>query len=515
METKPVITDEQNNDEEIPVLTPEQEKEIVSMELKLLPANEKLEIEKVVSSGDIILINRHKEQVKSFKRSFPASKFVFIEGEPLDPKLYEKALAAWRKIKDYRTKKVTVDFKSLKSPLNTVLKFYNDNEKPITEDLKKIELAPGEYVDKYEAAQKAEKLRAENELKIRTANRVELLIKSGAAFDGEYYSVGSEEFEVPAVSLGMVNINSIDDVLFDKILAEITEKVALIAKKQKIKDDAAAQKKIDDAAEEKRKSDKLIEDQKKIKEQNQKLRSKELKLLDFILDEASGNYTSNGITITKEQVENLDMDEWEGLIEDAEVKINHAKSKAALKIQLERRGDQLRLLGMKYNSSTESFEFDDITVGLTSKLAGYDATQWQSLLEEIQPQIVEKKLELENARIKAEKENELKSIRENALAPYWQFVTPDEKLKLGKLEDATYSALLDRVTLEYNDKVKKDTKDKEEKEKKEKADELAKQGDEAMYKDYVLQLEQIKVPAVTTVQYINKIKEITVFIEKL
>lgn len=492
-------------EEQIPILSEEEQKVIISQELSLLPANEKAEIEKVVTSGDIILINRHKEQVKTFKKKYRASNFVFNPEEPLDTKTYEKALAAWRDVTKYRTKKVVVDFKSLKSPLNIVLKYYNDSEKPIIEDLKKIELAPGDYVDKYEAALKEAKVKEANDLKIRTNKRVEELIAAGAPFDGEYYSAGSEEFEVPIITIGMVNINSVDDLVWENLLEQVKTKVALVAEKQKAKN------------EEKRLADeKEKQDIQKLKDQNLKNRGKSLKFMEFVLDETSGIYSAHGITISKKQVEEMEIDAWDAWENETESAIELAKKKAKLRILMENRGAQLLNLGMTFNKPTESFVYDDITIGMVSKIAAYDDNQWQSLIDEITPQIEEKKQEKETARIAEEKENELKGLREKELAAYWLFVTGEEKTNLGKLTEEVYNALFERVKLATAEKVKNDAAAQKALDDKAEEERLSKEGDEAVYTDLIKRLKAVTIPTnLKTDTFKSKVATITNFINGL
>jgi hypothetical protein len=413
---------------------------------------------------------------------------------------YDKALAAWREMKNYRTQTVVKDFQKLKAPYIAITKYYNETCNPLIEQFKDVETPVGEYVDKMEALQKAEKDAEKIALEKRSNERVQALIDAGASFDSKYYSVGSEEFGVETISLGMDTINSVPDDIFEKFLKEITEKAAFIATKQKEKEDAAAKDQL-------RKDNEL----KQLKEQNIRVRTRELKTLGLVPDVAT-----DGITVTTKQIEELSLDGWIALFDGIESKMEEEKNKVAKRNLIAARENELLAVGLTKSLTGYNRTYKELSVTVTnSDLETLDAESWGVVLDKAVSDIAKQKDAKVLDDLKANEEKELATVREKELAPYWQFVTAEEKGTLGKMEAAVYVSLLANVKKSHSDKVTKDIKDKQAREDKEKADRLAAQGDKAMYDDFLVRLKEVVAPSVTTDEYKSKVATIVTFIKTL
>lgn len=482
------------------LLSKEQETELVKNELATIPEAERDEIMKVVKPADVVLIDTHKKKLKNFKSRFPAKKFEITEDMVFNKEAYEKALAAWREIKNYRTQVVVKDFQKLKAPYIAITKFYNETCNPLIDQFKDVESPVGNYVDKMEELQKAEKDAEKRAIENRSIERVKSLIDAGAVFDGSYYSVGSEEFEVDSVSIGMDTINSVPDDIFEKLLKEITEKAAFIAGKEKEKAEAAAK-------EQERKDNEL----KQFKEQNVKVRTRELRTLGLVPDVAT-----DGITVTTKQIEELSFEEWNTLFDGIEKQIEEEKSKAVKRNLIATRENELIAIGLTRTLTGYNRTYKDLSVHIYFEdLETLDVEAWGTKLDKAVSDIAKQKEAKVLDDLKANEEKELATVREKELAPYWQFVTAEEKGTLGKMEAAVYVSLLANVKQLHSDKVAKDIKDKQVREDKEKADRLAAQGDKAMYDDFLARLKEVAIPAVTTDEFKSKVATITTFINGL
>lgn len=481
-------------------LTKDQEQEVVNNALAIVSEADRNDILKVVKTNDVVLIETHKKKLKNFKRRYPASDFEITEGMVFNKEAYDKALAAWREMKNYRTQTVVKDFQKLKAPYIAITKYYNETCNPLIEQFKDVETPVGEYVDKMEALQKAEKDAEKIAQENRSSQRVQTLIDAGAVFDGSYYSVGSEEFAVELVSLGMDTINSVPDDIFEKLLKEITEKALFIAGKEKEKAEAAAK-------EQEKKDNEL----KQLKEQNIRVRTRELKTLGLVPDVAK-----DGITVTTKQIEELGFEEWNTLFDGLESSIEEEKNKVAKRNLIAARENELIALGLHKYATGWELNYKQICVSISyNALETLDAESWGVVLDKAVSDIAKQKEAKVLDDLKANEEKELATVREKELAPYWQFVTAEEKGTLGKMEAAVYVSLLANVKQLHSDKVAKDIKDKQVREDKEKADRLAAQGDKAMYDDFLARLKEVAIPAVTTDEFKSKVATITTFINGL
>lgn len=481
-------------------LTKDQEIELVKNELATIPEADRNDIMKVVKTNDVVLIDTHKKKLKNFKSRFPAKKFEITEDMVFNKESYEKALAAWREMKNYRTQVVVKDFQKLKAPYIAITKYYNETCNPLIEQFKDVESPIGDFVDKMEALQKAEKDAERIALEKRSIDRVKALIDAGCPFDGNYYSVGSEEFGVEQISIGMDTINSVPDDIFEKLLKEITEKAAFIAGKQKEKAEAAAK-------EQEEKDNEL----KKLKEQNIRVRTRELKTLGLVPDVAT-----DGVTVTTKQIEELSLDEWISLFDGIESAMEEEKNKVAKRNLIAARENELLAIGLTKSLTGYNRTYKELSVNVTNgDLETLDAESWGIVLDKAVSDIAKQKEAKANDDKKATEEKELATVREKELAPYWQFVTAEEKGMLGKMDATVYESLLSNVKKLHSEKVDKDFKDQQNQIRIENEKKLAAQGDKAMYGDFLSRLREVVAPGVTTDEYKSKVATIVNFIKTL
>lgn len=480
-------------------LTKDQEQEVVNNALAVISEADRNDILKVVKTNDVVLIETHKKKLKNFKTRF-AKKFVITEDMVFNKEAYEKALAAWREMKNYRTQVVVKDFQKLKAPYIAMAKYYNETCNPLIEDFKDVETPAGEYVDIMEALQKAEKDAEKIALEKRSNDRVKALIDAGAPFDGNYYAVGSEEFGVEPVSLGMDTINSVPDDIFEKLLKEISEKASFIAGKQKEKAEAAAK-------EQEKKDNEL----RQFKEQNVKVRTRELKTLGLVPDVAK-----DGITVTTKQIEELPLDEWIALFDGIELAMEEEKNKVAKRNLIAARENELIAIGLTKSLTGYNRSYKDLSVHVYFEtLETFDAESWGVVLDKAVSDIAKQKDAKVIDDLKANEEKELATSRENELSAYWLFVSSDEKIGLGKMKDTDYVSLLARVKKQHSDKVDADFKTEQNRIKDENEKKLAAQGDKAMYDDFLARLREVVAPGVTTDEYKSKVATIVTFIKTL
>lgn len=486
METNVTITATQ--------ISQEQQNEI-NNELAIIPMADRDEIQAVAKPSDLLLIAEQKKKISTFKRRFPAKNFVITPETKYDKDILAKATDQWREIKNWRTKEAEPAIKKLKDPYVKLTKFYNDTFNPLIADVKAIEKPISDFIDHLEKLKEEEDKREEREKQQRTSTRVQQLIDAGMVFDGAYYSVGSEEFGVDTISLGMVHVESLPDDTWDKTISEVKLKSSIVAAKQKEKEEKAAKDEEERLA--KIEEDKkIIEKQKQqIREQNARLRSKELKLIGFIYDEGAKVYFLHPVTITLTQLEELDDDTWDNLISDAEKRIDNEKNKAAIKQRLLTR--ESNLLGIGFNKIPHGFIFSYKSESMLINddgISNASDDEWIKLFDSAAEFVKQQSIIKEEDDRIAEKQNTLSKERETTLAPYWQFVTDTEKKTLGQLNDESFELLLSSKKTASENYAEEKRKEKELEQEKE----LAKLDDIGKYKDYISKLRAVPVPELKT-----------------
>lgn len=530
-------------------LSDEEKLKAVSSELALAPAADKKEIEKVVKTEDVLLINKHKTKIASFKRRFPASKFEFKGFNPDDPenkKEYEKALEAWREIKNWRTKIFVPEIKALKEPYRKLLNFYIEMTNPVEADLKKLEVAPGEFAEKWEAAEKDHKQKEAKALEERTNKRVKDIETAGAAFDGEYYSIGSEEFGVKIISLGLADINAMTDVAFAQVYEQVVAGATIIAQKEKEKKDAAdlkAQQEKEDMEKEKKQLQtgrielrgelaeaagmafnadrdgyeygqlfismdnikeydkaqwdmffptiktqiKNIKDAAKEKEEKERrltMRPKDLLAIGMIGFPAKQHFAFNEVVVSDHFLQTAEDAAWEECIEDAKAKIEVIKTRIA---EEEKRHNEVLALG--YSFANNFYYYKGIRFDLSSYMK-VDADNWVKTIEYLEKQPAEI-----DAAIKLHQE------RYTALSPYATFGEKVDMDKLAELTSDRFNELLTSKKAAYDTKIANDLEEEKTRQANEKAESLAKSSDAVKLQHVIDHLPVI--PEMASVEYMK------------
>jgi hypothetical protein len=536
-------------EEKEPELSQEAQAAIVSSELALIPEEDRKEIAKIVKTADVILIDSHKKKLKSFKAKFPAKKYVITDDLVFDKEVYEKALEQWREVKNYRTKNVEPDFKKLKAPYVAITKFYNEQTAPVIADYKAIEKPISDFVDKLEALEKIEKEKEAIALKKRTDDRVDTLIKAGMSFDGEYYSIGSEEFKVPQISLGMVDIQTMTDGIFENILQQATDKAAIIADETQKK--AAADLKLKQEADaeaervriqakadqEKLEADKLALENEKLEMQKLRIesRSEVLENMDFKKD-ADGTYIYGNVFISENYMGETTPADWTTFITKLRQEIKERKDADVKRLEEEKlqnertnrinaRYDQLFALGMKFNGQYGCYMYEDVNVDNATEINLFNEDEWNALIAKITPAIAERKaiakeiekrtseriayLKLLDPSLQYDAVNELYFIHNPAISAGLELSV------IKKMKPENWEALVIKWTTAIETKAQSDKKAQEELDEKSRIETLAKAGDKAVWSDFVSRLNAIAYPEVTSQEYKDKVAKVKAYHEGL
>lgn len=519
---------EDNQEEQLVKLSEEEQKKIANAELESVPATIKLEVQKHATPADLVIFAQMKEKITTFKRKYPASKFKIDETFVYDPnnpdqkKTYEKALDAWRDPKNFRTKIATPAFKTMKAPLQTVLNYYISLEGEVIDGLKAIEEAPYNYKKKYEAAKVEYEEKEAKAIEERTNKRVKDLVDAGAVFDSEYYSIGSEEFGVKTISLGMADINAMTDVAFSQVFEQVVAGATIIAQKEKEKKDAAAEKaqqEKDEMEKEKKQLQagrielrgelaeaagmafnadrdgyeygqlfismdnikeydkaqwdmffstiktqiKNIKDAAKEKEEKEQrliMRPKDLKAIGMEYNASRKGYNFHEVEVSNHYLETAANDAWEECIEDAKGKIEVIKTRIA---EEEKRQNEVLALGYTYVNNF--YYYKSIKFDLSSYMK-LDADKWQAAIEYLKKQPAE----IDNA-IKLQQE------RYALLANYATFGEQVDMTKLAELTSDRFNELLNSKKAAYDTKIANDLEEEKTRQANEKAENLAKSSD--------------------------------------
>jgi len=350
------------------------------------------------------LIDQHKKKLKNFKARFPAKKYAITDDLVWDKDLYDKAIAQWREVKNYRTKNVVPDFKKLKAPYVAITKYYNDVTNPIITEFSAIEKPISDFVDRLEELKKAEDEKEKIALENRTNERVAKLTEEGAAFDGEFYSAGSAKYNVPEISLGIVDIETMTDPIFENVLEQVKQKAAIVSEaeqKQKEADqvaaeqkkkeaEAAAQKLIDDQA-------KLDKEKAEIAEQRISMRSEFLESIGMELTADKSSYQYKNVNIKVSNLGEWDKETWDRMlsgVKEEVAAIKKAAKEADEKAAAEKAKSDLRaarlkeivLLGYTPLDANFNFTYRNTHIPLTKDIDAPES-DWPIILLALESQI--------------------------------------------------------------------------------------------------------------------------------
>ena len=417
-----MVNPEINQEEEqenLPLLS---EKEQVENALALIPENEKLDIKKVLTAADLVKIGTHKKTLSSFKRRFGKLAFTSLD----DKKTRETVEDAVRTMRSWRTD-LDNERKKLIAPMNAGVKFVNSNYNPVIEDCKTVE-EPVKNLKKYweEQEQAAKNLEAELLAK-KEYERVDRLIKAGAVFDENYYSIGSDKYNVPFITIGVLDIKGLTDVLFEEILGQVVIKNQIITEakqkeeeEQKIVEQQRLERERLNKEQFQKDQEKLLEDQRKLDEQKKQqedemaelrqqrleMRSGALLNLGFGWHKETGNLAYESQVVLVNYIENCSKSEWDSLLSEMQVTV--AKLKEADAIAAKRKADKdaliaLRLsdisaLGMNLNQSTNLYEAYGIKLdGKIDNIVNVTPEIWNQTIDKTKALIADAKKLAEKA----------------------------------------------------------------------------------------------------------------------
>ncbi len=177
----------------------------------------------IVRKDDLKSLNEAVEKLKVFKRKYSLKKITVTD---IDSKEQNEKLRV--AIADVRTLKTGLekDKKEKTKPYRDTVTFFNSNYDKVIEVAESL-LEPlkdhkKEIADQIEARDKAEELK----LQQRVTDRVQKLLEIGATFNDGYYQAGGE-YDIPVIALGIIDIQTATDQIFDNIIEQIKEKVLL------------------------------------------------------------------------------------------------------------------------------------------------------------------------------------------------------------------------------------------------------------------------------------------------
>lgn len=403
---------------------------------------------KILQEDDLKNLKEAVEKIKNFKRKYSVRKLQVTDINDKDQK--EKLRLA---IADVRTTKTSLekDKKEKTLPYRNTVSFINSNYDKVIDAAESLLNPLKDHKKEIDELIEAEEKKIELQLQQRVNDRITKLIDAGASFDGSYYSIGSEEFNVPAISLGIVDIQTTPDGIFENILEQVVIKNSIIS--YETEKAIAEKKRLEDELIAKQKEDKRMfdEQQLKLKEEQEALR-KEREEMNLMRKELQDEKERVAAEKLAEQVKLL----------------NEAAAKAKERINL--CYNKLTNLGM-CKTALGFYLYEDINAGNTTELNLFNDNEWDNLIKKITPLIAEKKLAAEKKII------ELKIVADKEIA--------DKALADKKAND------------EANELWYKS--------------ELTKKGDKAIWEDFISKLKAISYPNVISIEYKELIANVKAF----
>jgi len=507
-------------------LSEEAQKEIVKNELALIPEAEKQGLMKIITENDLVKIGTHKKKLTTLKRKYGGNKIQFTNAD--DAEMIKLADDAARDLRKFRTA-IDDERKEIVAPMNNGVKFVNGKYSPIIDDTKELEAPIKKIRDDFKAAIEAKEKEAEIALQNRVNSRIQSVIDAGMAFDGSYYSIGSEEFGVPTISLGIADFQTMTDAVFDNtILPQIIEKNALITEAQTKKDEAARIAKEEEEAEQERQRVQRIKDQEKIDADKKALedekaemrrtriesRGEQLEMMGLV-KQVNGSYALDEFKINSNEMADMPAQQWSALIADYKKGIQHKIEKAEQdkknkeaadkrKAIINARYEQLFALGMKFNGQYGCYMYEDVNVDNATEICLFNEEEWNALIEKITPVIAKRK--------------EYNKLRQDLIT-----IRSFELTSLGmeKKIDSKLNAIFVYEDVTINENALPDYSDEEwadifatlnlKKENLRNAD-LLKQRDKAIWEDFITRLKAVPFPDLQSDEYRKKSDKVRDFI---
>lgn len=221
----------------------------------------------ILQKSDLETLNSTLEKIKCFKRKYTLKKLTVtnVEDKPAREKL-RLALADLRSertsLKEYKL--------SVTKPYRDTTAYINSNYDKVIEAIEALEEPLIAHNKQVKIDLEAKEKEAENAKKQKLFDRIDTLMKAGITFDGNYYSIGSEEFGVDEISFNAADIESMTDGIFESQLLEVVKKNLAIhngmSEKKVIEDERLAKEAADKAAFEEREKELFKEQQKLLEE---------------------------------------------------------------------------------------------------------------------------------------------------------------------------------------------------------------------------------------------------------
>lgn len=451
---------------------------------------------KILQEDDLKTLKEAVEKIKTFKRKYSVKKLTVTDIDSKEQK--EKLRLA---IADVRTTKTSLekDKKDKTLPYRNTVAYINSNFDKVIEAAEGILDPLKAHKKEVDELVEAKEKEAEIQAQARLNSRVAQIINAKMVFDGEFYSIGSDEFNVPTISLGIVDLQTMTDGVFENVLGQIIEKNEAITKAQAAKDEAARIAKEEEEAEQERQRVQRIKDQEKIDADKKALedekaemrrtriesRCEQLEMLG-VVKQKNGNYLIGTTTITVDEMGDSAPAHWSTFIAGLKTSIEESKAAAAEKerlekiadehkILVEKRIDELVSIGLSYNKDKSKLSFFDIEVDIATEVALMSDENWVSFIQITKP-LIAMGIEQENKRIADEKAIADKAIADKAIA---------DKAEADALEE------------------------------KNRIEALNKQGDAALWNDFISRLKAISYPEVKSNDFQIKINDVRTFIDGL
>lgn len=314
----------------------------------------------IITPKDLVHLNELDIEIAGWKETYGSLEIA----DENDKEGYEAVRLAIGVIRPRRTG-LENERKSVVKPYNDTVSFINGKYAEVTKKMEEVEKplkAKKEAIDDIIDKQKEEKKQLEEQ---RVNNRINELIKNGASFDGNFYSIKSDELGIAETSVGIVDIRTMSDDLFKNILQAIADKNAKIvsetervnAEKKKAEDERLAKEKEEKAEFEKQKKemDRLQNEMKQAQEKlkaEQELLEKEKEKAKLAAEKAlvdsrtaelfaigmtynGTEYVYENIRVTYVQVSTLTDELWSALVAQVTPVVERAKHEAEEKSKKE------------------------------------------------------------------------------------------------------------------------------------------------------------------------------------
>ena len=409
---------------------------------------------KILQKDDLENLKTAVEKVKTFKRKYGLKKIAVTDIDNKEQQ--EKLRLALQDMRTTRTA-LTKDKKDKTAAYRSTVAYINDNYDKVISEIEKLEDPAKAHKKEIDDKIEEKKQEEENKRKQRVNERVEALLNAGIFFDGEHYTIGSDEFEVPAISLGIVDLESLTDPIFENVLAQVKEKAEMIATATKEKEERLQKEKEEREAAEAEEKRILAEQQAKLLEEQEAMRKE------------------------REEMETMRKE-----LEAEKERIAAEKIKEEVRLQAEEKNrieklwrDRLDVLNEKGWNGQEAFDRsnNDAVIFTYEEMISLSDDDF-NVRAEAYNKVVEDRNEA--ARLKKEADDKAKAEAEEIERKKNEAIIAVKAIEAKRLKD------------EADEAARKE--------------ELVKQGDQAVWTDYVKKLQAVEVPTFQSEAFNQKLR---------